>query len=55
VKRERQGSKERVGELENNLKTIQRQLELAQKRNSQLADLVDLNKVTAPVSPASSK
>ncbi|KAF9528211.1 hypothetical protein CPB83DRAFT_814130 [Crepidotus variabilis] len=48
VKRERQGSKERVLELENNLKSLQRQFELAQKRNSQLNDIVDTNKPNGP-------
>jgi predicted nucleic acid-binding Zn-ribbon protein len=61
VKRERQGSKERVAELENNLKSVhssllylsfvdltgrryrslQRQFELAQKRNQQLNEVMD--------------
>ena len=66
VKRERQGSKERVVELENNVKcvlsdrffglhsaadicvcvprSLQRQLELAQKRNTQLNEALDVNK-----------
>ncbi|KAG5634459.1 hypothetical protein H0H81_001876 [Sphagnurus paluster] len=48
VKRERQGSKERVAELENNLKNIQRQFELAQKRNQQLAEVIETNKVSSP-------
>ncbi|KDQ34197.1 hypothetical protein PLEOSDRAFT_47891 [Pleurotus ostreatus PC15] len=39
-KRERQGAKERVNELENNMKNIREQLELAQKRNRQLNDVV---------------
>ncbi|GLB41147.1 putative centrosomin N-terminal motif 1 [Lyophyllum shimeji] len=47
VKRERQGSKERVAELENNVKSIQRQLDLAQKRNQQLAEVVEANKVAS--------
>lgn len=63
VKRERQGSKERVAELENNLKwvlvlvlllhsltfcfrSLQRQFELAQKRNQQLNEVIDSNKAT---------
>ncbi|KZP16088.1 hypothetical protein FIBSPDRAFT_749256 [Athelia psychrophila] len=46
VKRERQGSKERVAELENNLKSLQRQFELAQKRNQQLNEVIDTNKVS---------
>ncbi|KAF8162679.1 hypothetical protein B0H34DRAFT_290369 [Crassisporium funariophilum] len=41
VKRERQGSKERVAELENQLKNLQKQFELAQKRNNQLNDVMD--------------
>ncbi|KAF7297265.1 Rpa49 subunit specific to nuclear RNA polymerase I [Mycena indigotica] len=45
VKRERQGGKERVAELESNLKTLQRQLELAQKRNQQLGDVVEATKI----------
>ena len=66
VKRERQGSKERVAELENNLRcvsshfsfpfsglihgcfrSLQRQLELAQKRNNQLNDVMESNKAAA--------
>jgi len=53
VKRERQGSKERVAELENNLKGIQRQFDLAQKRNQQLAEVIEANKLT-PGSPSGS-
>ncbi|KAJ7471324.1 hypothetical protein B0H11DRAFT_2283347 [Mycena galericulata] len=49
VKRERQGSKERVAELENNLKSLQRQFELAQKRNQQLNEVVEATKL--PSSP----
>jgi len=64
VKRERQGSKERVAELENNLKcvpflmchisfvylehhhrSLQRQFELAQKRNQQLNEVIDTGKL----------
>jgi len=72
VKRERQGSKERVAELENNLKcvffylsllgmaylmhgacrSLQRQLELAQKRNNQLNDVMESNKASGSNSPA---
>ena len=66
VKRERQGSKERVAELENNLKSVpfflidfdhgadecryrslQRQFELAQKRNQQLNEVIDNTKPAA--------
>ncbi|KAI9457601.1 hypothetical protein BJY52DRAFT_1426638 [Lactarius psammicola] len=39
VKRERQGYKERVLELENQIRSLQRQRELAEKRNLQLADI----------------
>ncbi|KAF8504365.1 hypothetical protein F5888DRAFT_1655142 [Russula emetica] len=39
VKRERQGYKERVLELETQIKSLQRQRELAEKRNHQLADI----------------
>ncbi|KAL0569917.1 hypothetical protein V5O48_012048 [Marasmius crinis-equi] len=53
VKRERQGGKERVAELENNVKSLQRQLELAQKRSQQLTDVIDTNKVGKPTSPSS--
>ncbi|KAJ3509684.1 hypothetical protein NLJ89_g5089 [Agrocybe chaxingu] len=52
VKRERQGSKERVVELENNLKSLQRQLDLAQKRNHQLNEVIETNKVAGTNSPA---
>ncbi|KAF8806084.1 hypothetical protein BYT27DRAFT_7339311 [Phlegmacium glaucopus] len=51
VKRERQGSKERVAELENSVKNLQRQLELAQKRNNQLNDVMEVNKVAGTSSP----
>ncbi|KAI9464786.1 hypothetical protein F5148DRAFT_1209689 [Russula earlei] len=39
VKRERQGYKERVLELENQIKSLQRQREIADRRNHQLADM----------------
>ncbi|KAL0063667.1 hypothetical protein AAF712_009359 [Marasmius tenuissimus] len=52
VKRERQGGKERVAELENSIKGLQRQLELAQKRSQQLTDVIDTNKVGKPSSPS---
>ena len=45
VKRERQGGKERVGELEGNVKSLERQLEVARKRNTQLQEIVDVNKL----------
>ncbi|KAJ6460887.1 hypothetical protein C8R45DRAFT_1179430 [Mycena sanguinolenta] len=47
VKRERQGSKERIAELETNLKSLQRQLELAQKRSQQLNEVVESTKLPA--------
>ncbi|KAJ7658940.1 hypothetical protein B0H17DRAFT_1171833 [Mycena rosella] len=53
VKRERQGGKERVAELENNLKSLQRQFELAQKRNQQLNEVVESTKLP-PGSPGTS-
>ncbi|KAJ6475803.1 hypothetical protein C8R47DRAFT_669678 [Mycena vitilis] len=53
VKRERQGSKERIAELENNLKSLQRQFELAQKRNQQLNEVVESTKLP-PGSPGTS-
>ncbi|KAG6810609.1 hypothetical protein H0H92_011161 [Tricholoma furcatifolium] len=67
VKRERQGGKERVTELESNLKcvtsfeilwknrmiyararSLQRQFDLAQKRNQQLTEVLEANKISAP-------
>ncbi|KAK7023033.1 Cnn-1N domain-containing protein [Favolaschia claudopus] len=53
VKRERQGGKERIAELENNMKSLQRQLELAQKRSQQLTEVVESTKVP-PGTPATS-
>ncbi|KAJ7318089.1 hypothetical protein DFH08DRAFT_789896 [Mycena albidolilacea] len=53
VKRERQGSKERIAELENNLKSLQRQFELAQKRNQQLNEVVESTKLP-PGTPGAS-
>ncbi|KAG2005756.1 hypothetical protein CC2G_002136 [Coprinopsis cinerea AmutBmut pab1-1] len=47
VKRERQGSKERVLELENNIKSLQRQLDLAQKRTTQLNEVLESHKVSS--------
>lgn len=44
VKRERQGGKERIGELEANVSKLQRQLEVATRRNQQLTDVVDAAK-----------
>ncbi|KAI0648531.1 hypothetical protein C8Q79DRAFT_579557 [Trametes meyenii] len=41
VKREKQGGKERALELENQLKSYQRQLELATKRNQTLNEIID--------------
>ncbi|KAB5588769.1 Microtubule organizer protein 1 [Ceratobasidium theobromae] len=45
VKRERQGAKERAAELENAIKSLERQLERERKRSAQLTELNDLNKV----------
>ncbi|RDB26693.1 Anucleate primary sterigmata protein B [Hypsizygus marmoreus] len=50
-KRERQGGKERAGELENTLKSLQRQFELAQKRSQQLAEVIELNKGAGSATP----
>ncbi|KAG6331744.1 hypothetical protein ID866_7347 [Astraeus odoratus] len=44
-KRERQGNKERVVELENQIKSLERQNELAQKRSNQLDSVADTAKV----------
>ncbi|TFK68439.1 hypothetical protein BDN72DRAFT_841829 [Pluteus cervinus] len=46
-KRERQGGKETVKELENNLRSLQKQLEVAQKRNQQLGEIVESNRTPA--------
>ncbi|KAG8824819.1 hypothetical protein FRC19_000994 [Serendipita sp. 401] len=46
VKRERQGGKERINELESNVAKLQRQLEQANRRNSQLGDIVEMNRPT---------
>ncbi|KAF8352161.1 hypothetical protein F5887DRAFT_1057800 [Amanita rubescens] len=43
VKIERQGSKDRIAEMEKNIKSLQRQLDLAQKRNHQLGDVLVSN------------
>ncbi|KAH9930889.1 uncharacterized protein B0H18DRAFT_1083652 [Fomitopsis serialis] len=43
VKRERQGAKERVFELDTQLKTLQRQLELENKRNQRLQEITETN------------
>ncbi|KAG1807556.1 hypothetical protein EV424DRAFT_1427466 [Suillus variegatus] len=43
-KRERQGTKERVLELENQLRSLERQNELAQKRSAQLDNVAEANK-----------
>ncbi|ETW85083.1 hypothetical protein HETIRDRAFT_470129 [Heterobasidion irregulare TC 32-1] len=50
VKREKQGYKERVVELENQLKSLQRQKDLAEKRISQLSD-IEANVKTARSTP----
>ncbi|KAG1900115.1 uncharacterized protein F5891DRAFT_1128771 [Suillus fuscotomentosus] len=43
-KRERQGAKERVLELENQMRSLERQNELAQKRSAQLDNVAEANK-----------
>jgi chromosome segregation ATPase len=43
-KRERQGAKERVLELENQMRSLERQNELAQKRSAQLDTVAEANK-----------
>ncbi|KAH7911120.1 hypothetical protein BJ138DRAFT_29977 [Hygrophoropsis aurantiaca] len=45
-KRERQGGKERALELENQMKSLERQFELAQKRNAQLENVAENVKPT---------
>ncbi|KAH7317493.1 hypothetical protein B0J17DRAFT_724337 [Rhizoctonia solani] len=45
VKRERQGAKERTIELENAIRTLERQLERERKRSAQLSEMNDLNRV----------
>ncbi|KAF9009719.1 hypothetical protein BDQ17DRAFT_1388437 [Cyathus striatus] len=54
VKRERQGGKERIAELEGAVKTLQRQLELAQKRNQQLNGVIETSKGSGTGSPTGS-
>jgi len=44
VKRERQGGKERINELEANVTKLQKQLDQATRRNSQLSDIVEMNR-----------
>jgi hypothetical protein len=44
VKRERQGGKERINELEANIMKLQKQLEHANKRNSQLGGILEMNR-----------
>ncbi|KAF9239075.1 hypothetical protein BU15DRAFT_88115 [Melanogaster broomeanus] len=46
-KRERQGSKERVLELENQIRSLERQHEIAQKRNAQLETVSDTAKTSS--------
>ncbi|CAE6345699.1 unnamed protein product [Rhizoctonia solani] len=46
VKRERQGAKERTAELENAVRSLERQLEREKKRSAQLSDMNDLNRIT---------
>ncbi|TFK45915.1 hypothetical protein OE88DRAFT_1668544 [Heliocybe sulcata] len=50
VKRERQGNKERIVELENQLESLKRQKELEAKRKKQLEDIIEANKI--PPSPS---
>ncbi|KIY62153.1 hypothetical protein CYLTODRAFT_361928 [Cylindrobasidium torrendii FP15055 ss-10] len=45
VKRERQAGKDRVSELENSIKIMQKQLEVTHRRASQLDDVIETNKV----------
>jgi chromosome segregation ATPase len=51
VKRERQGGKERIGELETNVTKLQKQLEHANRRNSQLGEIVEMSKPVEPGTP----
>jgi chromosome segregation ATPase len=51
VKRERQGGKERIGELEANVAKLQKQLETATRRNSQLGEIVEMNRPLDPETP----
>ncbi|KAG0701548.1 hypothetical protein DFH29DRAFT_925819 [Suillus ampliporus] len=44
-KRERQGAKERVLELENQMRSLERQNDLAQKRSAQLDNVAEANRV----------
>ncbi|KEP44995.1 anucleate primary sterigmata protein B [Rhizoctonia solani 123E] len=46
VKRERQGAKERTIELENAVRSLERQLEREKKRSAQLSDFNDLNRMS---------
>ncbi|KZT19172.1 hypothetical protein NEOLEDRAFT_1246010 [Neolentinus lepideus HHB14362 ss-1] len=50
VKREKQGNKERIVELENQLESLKRQKDLETKRKKQLEEIMEANKVTS--SPA---
>jgi len=47
VKRERQGGKERAGELENHNKVLQKQLEQTKRHSARLSDIVENNKVAS--------
>ncbi|RPD64285.1 hypothetical protein L226DRAFT_505884 [Lentinus tigrinus ALCF2SS1-7] len=55
IKRERQGGKERALELENQLKSLQRQLELANKRTSTLNEIIESAGLPSKNSPNLSK
>lgn len=44
VKRERQGGKERIGELEATVEKLRRQLDEARKRNEHLGEIVEMNR-----------
>ncbi|KAF8519037.1 hypothetical protein BU17DRAFT_48221, partial [Hysterangium stoloniferum] len=45
IKRERQGAKERIAELDSHVKTLQKQIEQARRHGAQLSEIVENNKV----------
>ncbi|KDQ59921.1 hypothetical protein JAAARDRAFT_127047 [Jaapia argillacea MUCL 33604] len=47
VKREKQGNKERITELENQVESLKRQKELETRRKKQLEEIIDANKVSS--------